>query len=85
MWCYLSSGEEEPSDSEVETIYGEADEAEDRAAVLRKRAGLPELSLDVLPSAIAMKLLTLAPEPLRVLIHAQEMPGKASEVPPGCS
>ena len=51
------------SDSEAETIDGAADEAADRAAVLRKRAGLPELCLDVLPSTIAMKLLTLAGEP----------------------
>jgi hypothetical protein len=52
----------ETSDSEAEDdseIDPERDAMDDLAAKQRKRAGLPELQLDQLPSSIAQKLMNL--------------------------
>ena len=52
--------DENPGDEESDASFDPADNAaEESAAKLRKRAGVPELELDQLPSAITIKTLTL--------------------------
>lgn len=59
-WCSVAGDE---SESEAESEHESEDpleiQAEESAAKIRKRAGVPELVLDQLPSSITSKMLTL--------------------------
>ena len=52
-------GDHEDEDSSEDTIDPEKDRAEDEASKQRKRAGLPQITVDTLPSTIATKMLKL--------------------------
>ena len=53
-------GEDHESGSDSESsLDGEQDEAQEAAAKERKKAGLPEINLDALPSSQAMKMMSL--------------------------
>ena len=55
----LHAGDEDSDEDSEETVDPEEDEAKDNAAVQRKRAGVPELELDQLPSSVALKMMNL--------------------------
>ena len=59
LWAGSDDEDEDASDWEVGSQEGKAQEAEERAKKERGKAGLPELELDQLPSAIAPKMLIL--------------------------
>ena len=51
--------DDDDDDDDSETVDPEQDAANDNAAVQRKRAGVPELELDQLPSSVALKMMNL--------------------------
>lgn len=52
-------GTDDCAESDSEEIDPDQDKAQDEAAKQRKRAGLPELTVDTLPSSIATKMMNL--------------------------
>ena len=68
---YAPLGHDAPSEdesaSEAESFDPLQQAAEETAAKVRKRAGLPEIVADALPSAIAMKMMNLFSNILKVL------------------
>lgn len=52
-------GDHADEDSDEETIDPDKDKADDEATKQRKRAGLPQLTVDTLPSTIATKMMKL--------------------------
>ncbi len=53
------AGDGDDSDGDSETLDGEQDRIEEANSKLRKKAGLPEIVLDLLPSSQAVKIMTL--------------------------
>ncbi len=52
-------GADGSGESDSDEIDPEKDKAQDEASKQRKRAGLPELTVDTLPSSIATKMMNL--------------------------
>lgn len=60
MWCLSApQGDHVNSDEEDLEVDPDRDRAEEEAEKQRKRAGLPELELDALPSSNANKMMSL--------------------------
>lgn len=51
--------EDDDSDDDSETLDGDTDRIDEANAKLRKKAGLPEVVLDTLPSSQALKIMRL--------------------------
>lgn len=51
--------DDDDSDGDSETLDGDTDRMEEANAKLRKKAGLPEIVLDTLPSGQALKIMSL--------------------------
>lgn len=49
----------ETQDSDDETIDAEEDRKNEEATKQRKKAGLPQITVDTLPSTVATKMMTL--------------------------
>lgn len=78
----LEGTDDDSSDFEVDSEECKARDAEGRAKTERKKAGLPELELDQLPSTIAPKMLSLFSNLKQVVLQFLTIRTATCRIPP---